>query len=61
MTEKLLERGDRVAATARNTNALSDLKDRYGDLLWTAGLDVTDTAAVRDVVARAFADLGGLT
>jgi NAD(P)-dependent dehydrogenase (short-subunit alcohol dehydrogenase family) len=58
MTEKLLERGDRVAATARNTNALSDLKDRYADLLWTAGLDVTDTAAVRDVVARAFADLG---
>ena len=58
MTEKLLERGDGVAATARNTNALSDLKDRYGDLLWTAGLDVTDTAAVRDVVARAFADLG---
>jgi NAD(P)-dependent dehydrogenase (short-subunit alcohol dehydrogenase family) len=58
MTEKLLERGDRVAATARNTDVLSDLRDRYGDLLWTAELDVTDTAAVRDVVARAFADLG---
>jgi NAD(P)-dependent dehydrogenase (short-subunit alcohol dehydrogenase family) len=58
MTEKLLERGDRVAATARNTDALSDLKDRHGDLLWTAKLDVTDTAAVRDVVARAFGDLG---
>lgn len=58
MTEKLLERGHRVAATARNTDVLSDLRDRYGDLLWTAKLDVTDTAAVRDVVARAFADLG---
>jgi NAD(P)-dependent dehydrogenase (short-subunit alcohol dehydrogenase family) len=58
MTEKLLERGDRVAATARNTDVLSDLRDRYGDLLRTAKLDVTDTAAVRDVVARAFADLG---
>lgn len=58
MTEKLLASGDRVAATARNPDALSDLKDRYGDLLWTAKLDVTDTAAVRDVVARAFGDLG---
>ena len=58
MTEKLLASGDRVAATARNTDALSDLKDSYGDLLWTAKLDVTDTAAVRNVVARAFGDLG---
>lgn len=58
MTEKLLASGDRVAATARNTDTLSDLKDRYGDLLWTAKLDVTDTAAVRNVVARAFGDLG---
>jgi NAD(P)-dependent dehydrogenase (short-subunit alcohol dehydrogenase family) len=58
MTEKLLERGDRVAATARNTEELGDLKDRYDDLLWTAELDVTDTAAVRDVVTGAFAQLG---
>lgn len=58
MTEKLLARGDRVAATVRKIDALADLEDRYGDLLWTAELDVTDTAAVRDVVGRAFADLG---
>ena len=58
MTEKLLAHGDRVAATARKTDALSDLKGRYGELLWTAKLDVTDTAAVRDVVGRAFGDLG---
>lgn len=58
MTEKLLARGDRVAATARNVDALSDLEDRYGELLWTAELDVTDTAAVHDVVGRAFADMG---
>jgi NAD(P)-dependent dehydrogenase (short-subunit alcohol dehydrogenase family) len=58
MTEKLLGRGDRVAATARSTDRLSDLKDRYGDLLWIADLDVTDTAAVREVIARAFHELG---
>jgi NAD(P)-dependent dehydrogenase (short-subunit alcohol dehydrogenase family) len=58
MTEKLLGRGDRVAATARSGEALSELTDRYGDLAWTAMLDVTDTAAVREVVGRAFADLG---
>ena len=58
MTEKLLARGDRVAATARSADRLSDLKDGYGDLLWIADLDVTDTAAVREVIARAFHELG---
>lgn len=57
LTEKLLDHGDRVAATARRPDALSDLKERYGDLLWTAALDVNDTAAIRDVVGRAFAHL----
>jgi NAD(P)-dependent dehydrogenase (short-subunit alcohol dehydrogenase family) len=58
MTEKLLARGDRVAATARDTGTQSDLRERYRELLWTAKLDVTDTVEVRDVVGRAFADLG---
>ena len=58
LTQKLLARGDRVAATLRKTDALDDLKARYGDHLWTATLDVTDTPAIRDVVARAFAALG---
>lgn len=58
MTEQLLERGDRVAATARNTDSLADLEATHGDLLWTARLDVTDTEQVRDVLNRAFADLG---
>ena len=55
LTEKLLDRGDRVAATVRRADALDDLRDRYGDRLWVATLDVTDTAAVRRVVDRAFA------
>jgi NAD(P)-dependent dehydrogenase (short-subunit alcohol dehydrogenase family) len=58
MTEKLLARGDRVAATLRKADALDDLKARHGDRLWIAGLDVTDTDAVRRVVDRAFAELG---
>ncbi|MET0879826.1 MAG: SDR family oxidoreductase [Tardiphaga sp.] len=58
MTGKLLARGDRVAATLRRTDALDDLKAIYGDRLWVAALDVTDTDAVRAVVGRAFAELG---
>jgi len=58
LTEKLLARGDRVAATLRKTDALDDLKAQYGDRLWTTSLDVTDTPAIRDVVARAFEAFG---
>lgn len=58
MTEQLLRRGDRVAATARRTQALDDLAAAYGDVLWTAHLDVTDTEELRAVVERAFAELG---
>lgn len=58
MTEQLLGRGDRVAATARDAAALDDLVARYGEAIWTAALDVTDTAQIRTVVDSAFADLG---
>ncbi|MCX4418474.1 hypothetical protein [Streptomyces mirabilis] len=37
MTELLLERGDRVAATLRNPVRLDDLAARHGDRLWRAG------------------------
>jgi NADP-dependent 3-hydroxy acid dehydrogenase YdfG len=58
MTEKLLERGDQVAGTARKLEALNDLKARYGNQLWLASLDVTDTAAIRRVIGEAFAAFG---
>ncbi|MFG1606875.1 SDR family oxidoreductase [Actinoplanes sp. NPDC049265] len=58
LTEQLLGRGDRVAATARRPEALDDLAGRFGDRLWRAPLDVTGTAALREVVDRAFAQLG---
>jgi NAD(P)-dependent dehydrogenase (short-subunit alcohol dehydrogenase family) len=60
VTEQLLAGGDRVAATARHPETLQDLTDRYGARLWTAPLDVTDTRALRQVVDRAFDELGRL-
>jgi NAD(P)-dependent dehydrogenase (short-subunit alcohol dehydrogenase family) len=58
LTELLLERGDRVAATLRKPAAIDGLKSAYGDSLWVEELDISDTQAVRRVVDRAFADLG---
>ncbi|MGC4808789.1 SDR family oxidoreductase [Micromonospora sp. DT233] len=58
LTEQLLNRGDRVAATARRVEALDDLAARHGHRLWRAPLDVTDTTALRQAVDQAFADLG---
>jgi NAD(P)-dependent dehydrogenase (short-subunit alcohol dehydrogenase family) len=46
-----LERGDKVAATARDTSSLEDLAAKYGDALLPIALDVTsredDFAAVK--------------
>lgn len=58
LTEQLLARGDRVAATLRRPEALDDLRAAYGHQLWVARLDVTDGEAVRQVLDRAFAELG---
>ena len=58
LVEQVLERGDRVAATARRTESLDDLAAAYGERLWRASLDVTDTPRTREVVAKAFDDLG---
>ncbi|RIX28314.1 SDR family oxidoreductase [Amnibacterium setariae] len=48
-----LDRGDRVAATARDTGSLSDLVERYGDAILPLALDVTDKAAVEQAVRQA--------
>jgi len=58
LTEKLLARGDRVAATSRKADALADLRERYDDRLWTTALDLLDLEQVRQVVDSAFAALG---
>ena len=58
LTELLLTQGERVAATSRKIDGLNELKAHYGDLLWIRSMDVTDTAAVRQVVGAAFQELG---
>lgn len=58
LAEQLLKRGDRVAATMRNVSALDGLAEQYGERLWRAQLDVTETADVFRVVEQAFTDLG---
>ena len=40
-----LDRGDQVAATARNVTSLDDLAAKYGDAILPLGLDVTDRDA----------------
>jgi NAD(P)-dependent dehydrogenase (short-subunit alcohol dehydrogenase family) len=59
-TKAALERGDRVAATARDTSALDDLVAAHGDALLPLRLDVTDRAAVFAAVAEATKALGRL-
>lgn len=58
MTELLLERGDRVCGTLRKMNSVDDLKEKYGDRLWVAQLDVTDTPAIYTVIDQAFSQMG---
>lgn len=48
-----LERGDRVAATARDVAALDDLVERFGDAILPLELDVTDREADIAAVRRA--------
>jgi NAD(P)-dependent dehydrogenase (short-subunit alcohol dehydrogenase family) len=55
-----LQRGDRVAATARNVDALAPLAQRYGDAVLPLRLDVTDRAAAADAVRRAAEHFGSL-
>ena len=55
-----LERGDKVAATARDTSTLDDLAEKYGDALLPIALDVTDRAADFAAVQRAHERFGRL-
>jgi NAD(P)-dependent dehydrogenase (short-subunit alcohol dehydrogenase family) len=55
-----LERGDKVAATARDTATLDDLVERFGDALLPISLDVTDRTADFAAVAKAHDHFGRL-
>lgn len=59
-TVAALERGDKVAATARNTDALADLVEKYGDAILPIALDVTDRAADFAAVKQAHDHFGRL-
>ncbi len=58
LTRQLLEQGDRVVGTVRDTGKVADLKVHYPDTFHAEVLDVTDTAAIREVVEHSFAQLG---
>jgi NAD(P)-dependent dehydrogenase (short-subunit alcohol dehydrogenase family) len=55
-----LGRGDRVAATARNTSDLDDLVSEFGDLVLPLQLDVTDRAAAFAAVKQTTHTFGRL-
>ncbi|GAA3434814.1 SDR family oxidoreductase [Kutzneria kofuensis] len=59
-TVAALERGDKVAATARDLGKLKDLVDTYGDAILPIQLDVTDRAADFAAVRQAHAHFGRL-
>jgi len=59
-TEAVLEAGHRVAATARNVNDLSDLRQKYGSQVLPLALDVTNQAQAQDAVEAAIRTFGKL-
>jgi len=58
LTEAVLANGDKVAATARNPEALNDLVEKYPGQIYPVQLDVTDYPQVHKAVANAVAHFG---
>jgi NADP-dependent 3-hydroxy acid dehydrogenase YdfG len=58
--EGALARGDKVVATARSVNSLSDLAKKYGDAVLPLALDVTKREQVEAVIPKAHAHFGRL-
>ncbi|SON55182.1 putative oxidoreductase SadH [Hartmannibacter diazotrophicus] len=58
--EGALTRGDRVAVSVRNPDAIADLVTRFGELVLPLRLDVTDRDAVFEAVASAHRHFGRL-
>jgi NADP-dependent 3-hydroxy acid dehydrogenase YdfG len=50
LAEVLLEKGERVVATARNLESLADLQKQYPDSLKALTLDVTNFAQIDEVI-----------
>jgi NAD(P)-dependent dehydrogenase (short-subunit alcohol dehydrogenase family) len=60
LSSAVLESGDRLVATARRPDQLSDFADLYGDRVRTVALDVTDSDAALAAVQTAVTEFGGL-
>jgi NAD(P)-dependent dehydrogenase (short-subunit alcohol dehydrogenase family) len=58
--EAALKRGDKVAATARNTDDLADLMNTYGEAVLPIQLDVDDRQADFDAIRKAHDTFGQL-
>lgn len=58
LTEAVLKHGDRVVATARKPEQLSDLIDQYQEAVKVIRLDVTNSQEVRDAVRVALDSFG---
>jgi NAD(P)-dependent dehydrogenase (short-subunit alcohol dehydrogenase family) len=54
---QLLTHGERVVGTVRDTGKIADLSRKYPDTFSAEVLDVTDAAAIKEVVGRSFARL----
>lgn len=54
MTKQLLENGDTVIGTVRNTNKVINLIEKYKETFDCIILDVTDTESVKQTVKNAF-------
>ena len=58
--EAALQRGDKVAATARNTDSLKDLVAGYGECIFPLQLDVTDRDACFAAIKKSQEHFGRL-
>lgn len=59
-TEAALQRGDKVAATARNLNNIADFKEKYGEDVLNLELDVTRPEQIETAVNNAYEHFGRL-
>jgi NAD(P)-dependent dehydrogenase (short-subunit alcohol dehydrogenase family) len=58
LAEQVLERGEKVVATARNTKDVEDLVEKYPDTALAVQLDVTKAEDIKNSVAKAVEEFG---
>ncbi len=58
LAQEVLAKGDKVAVTARNTNDVKDLSDKYPDTAFAIALDVTKPEQVKNAVQKSLEKFG---